>query len=125
MAKILTVCVNAQKGAAKKPGSTITLIANHRVKGDAHAGNRHRQISLLAQESRTLMLEKGVPVNHGDFGENIVTRDISLKDLPAGTMAPGNSQAQSNSDRRQGMPHPLRHLCPGRELYHAPERFFC
>ncbi|MBN2467028.1 MAG: MOSC domain-containing protein [Deltaproteobacteria bacterium] len=86
MARILSACVSSGKGAAKKPVPVITLIPNHGVEGDAHAGEWHRQISLLAQESHETMLRMGVEVKHGDFGENIVTEGIILKDLPVGTL---------------------------------------
>ncbi len=85
MSKILTVCISKKKGTAKKPVVEIKLLPNHGVEGDAHAGDWHRQVSLLAQESHEKMLRKGAEVTHGDFGENIVTEGIILSDLIIGT----------------------------------------
>jgi len=53
--------------------------------GDAHAGDWHRQISLLAQESIDKMVAKGLQVGPGDFAENITTRGLDLVALPIGT----------------------------------------
>ena len=51
---------------------------------DPHAANRHRQISLLADESVDKMREKGAVLQAGDFAENILTKGIDLKSLPIG-----------------------------------------
>ena len=57
------------------------------IEGDAHAGNWHRQVSLLAQESveRLQQLLTKIRLRPGDFGENIVTEGIVLYELPVGT----------------------------------------
>ena len=57
-----------------------------RIEGDAHAGNWHRQISLLAQESVDEMRRTGLTLHAGDFAENIITEGIDLKHLPVGTV---------------------------------------
>jgi len=54
------------------------------IEGDAHAGNWHRQVSLLAMTSIKKMQTKGLEVNKGDFAENITTDGINLVDLPIG-----------------------------------------
>lgn len=59
---------------------------NHGIIGDAHAGNWHRQISLLAQESVDEMRRTGLKLHAGDFAENILTEGIDLKHLPVGTV---------------------------------------
>ena len=54
--------------------------------GDAHAGDCHRQISLLAEESvDTMRAACPIPLGEGVFAENINTRGIDLKHLPVGT----------------------------------------
>lgn len=86
MAEILAVCVSERKGICKRPVERVRLIPDHGIEGDAHAGNWHRQVSLLAQESvDTLQSKITFQLNPGDFAENILTRGISLKDLPVGT----------------------------------------
>jgi MOSC domain-containing protein YiiM len=58
---------------------------NWGLEGDAHAGNWHRQISLLAMESIDKMRAKGLDVGPGDFAENITTEGLVLPELPIGT----------------------------------------
>ena len=58
MAKVKAVCISEHKGTKKKhPVERITVKENHGIVGDAHAGNWHRQISLLAQEAWTKCAE--------------------------------------------------------------------
>lgn len=86
MAEILAVCVSERKGMRKHPEPRVRLVPDHGIEGDAHAGKWHRQVSLLAQESVDTLQEKlAFQLNPGDFAENILTRGISLKDLPVGT----------------------------------------
>ena len=82
---VVNVCTSPRKGTAKRPVPEITLVPQFGIEGDAHAGKWHRQVSLLALESHEIMLAKGADVTHGDFGENIVTKGISLVELPVGT----------------------------------------
>jgi len=63
----------------------VELRENHGIVGDAHAGDWHRQVSLLAQESIDKMRALGLDVNAGDFAENITTRGIDLVSLPIGS----------------------------------------
>ena len=85
MAEIVAVCISEEKGTAKEDVRERTAIGGHGLEGDAHAGPWHRQVSLLAEESRDVMKEKGVDVALGAYGENLITRGIALKDLPVGT----------------------------------------
>ena len=86
MAKVTAVCISEHKGTKKHPVERITVKENHGIVGDAHAGNWHRQISLLADESVDTM-RKACPIelDAGIFAENINTRGITLKTLPVGT----------------------------------------
>jgi MOSC domain-containing protein YiiM len=54
------------------------------LEGDAHAGNWHRQVSLLAWESIEQMRAKGLNVKAGSFAENITTEGVELYTLPVG-----------------------------------------
>lgn len=87
MAKILEVCVSDKKGVQKTPVEQIEMRPDWGIEGDAHAGNWHRQVSLLAQESveRLQQLLTKIRLRPGDFGENIVTEGIVLYELPVGT----------------------------------------
>jgi MOSC domain-containing protein YiiM len=83
--KIVAVCVSETKGERKRQVPWITLQKNHGVYGDAHAGDWHRQVSLLASESIDKMRAKGLSVSAGDFAENITTSGIDLVTLAVGS----------------------------------------
>ena len=51
MAKVKDVCISEKKGEQKHPVDEVLLKVDHGIVGDAHAGNWHRQVSLLAAES--------------------------------------------------------------------------
>jgi MOSC domain-containing protein YiiM len=85
MASVLAVCISENKGERKKPVEAVELRENHGIVGDAHAGDWHRQVSLLAQESIDKMRALGLDVNAGDFAENITTSGIDLVSLPIGS----------------------------------------
>jgi MOSC domain-containing protein YiiM len=82
---IVSVNSSSVKGVVKKPVGRIMLKKDFGVIGDAHAGNWHRQVSLLASEDIAAMNEKGALVAFGDFAENITTRGIDLASLPVGS----------------------------------------
>ena len=86
MASVVSVNISEKKGEQKHPVSEIQLKLRQGIVGDAHAGDWHRQISLLAEESvDTMRAICPVPLNAGVFAENINTTGIDLKNLPIGT----------------------------------------
>ena len=85
MMEVIAVCISEKKGERKHPVPEIALRRDHGIVGDAHAGNWHRQVSLLAEESVDTMRVLGLTLAPGDFAENILTRGIVLKTLPVGT----------------------------------------
>ncbi len=84
-ASVIAVCVSEKKGTRKHTVPEINVRPDHGIEGDAHAGNWHRQVSLLADESVDTMRGKGMDLFAGDFAENVLTRGIDLKALPVGT----------------------------------------
>jgi len=84
-ASVVAVCISLSKGEKKTPVERVELRENHGIVGDAHAGDWHRQVSLLAQESIAKMQAMGLKVDAGDFAENITTTGIDLVSLPIGT----------------------------------------
>ena len=86
MGNVVAVCISEKKGTQKRDIGICKLIEHFGIEGDAHAGKWHRQVSLLARESADLMRKKGLDIEDGDFGENIVTEGIELKSLPVGTV---------------------------------------
>jgi molybdopterin adenylyltransferase len=83
--KILAVNISEEKGTKKNNIQSCTLLKDFGLKGDAHAGPWHRQVSLLANESIEKMRVKGLNVGYGDFAENITTAGVDLVHLPIGT----------------------------------------
>ena len=86
MANVVSVNISERKGEQKHPVPEICLRLRHGIVGDAHAGDWHRQISLLAEESvDTMRASCPIPLDPGVFAENINTEGIDLKHLPVGT----------------------------------------
>jgi MOSC domain-containing protein YiiM len=83
--RIVAVSVSLKKGVKKTNILKGNLIENYGLENDAHAGDWHRQVSLLAIESISKIREKGLDVHPGDFAENITTEGIELWKLPVGT----------------------------------------
>jgi MOSC domain-containing protein YiiM len=83
--RVTAVCISERKGERKRPVDSVELRENHGIVGDAHAGDWHRQVSLLAAESIDRMRAAGADVSAGDFAENITTEGIDLASLPLGT----------------------------------------
>lgn len=78
----------------------VVLVAGVGIEGDAHAGAtvQHvsrkkkdadrpnlRQVHLVSAELHEELVADGFDLDHGGFGENLVTRGIALGDLPVGT----------------------------------------
>ena len=86
MAEVTAVNISEKKGIRKHEVAEIELLPHHGIVGDAHAGDWHRQVSLLAEESIDTMRALGLSLTAGAFAENINTIGISLKTLPVGTL---------------------------------------
>lgn len=84
MAHVTSVNISEKKGTVKHEVPEIQLRIRHGIVGDAHAGDWHRQISMLAEESIDKMREKLPQLKPGAFAENINTIGIDLKSLPVG-----------------------------------------
>lgn len=83
---VKAINISETKGVIKKTIPSGVFIPDHGLDGDAHAGNWHRQVSLLAQESIDKMTQMGVKgLESGKFAENITTEGLSLHTLPVGT----------------------------------------
>jgi len=83
-AKVVAVSISKAKGERKTPVAAVELRENHGIVGDGHAGEWHRQVSLLAMESIAKMQQLGLNVGTGDFAENVTTEGIDLPALPIG-----------------------------------------
>jgi MOSC domain-containing protein YiiM len=83
--ELLSINISVKTGEQKQPVEYAVLKEGHGIEGDAHAGDWHRQVSLLADEAIETMRNKGVDLDYGDFAENITTRGVPLDELPVGT----------------------------------------
>jgi molybdenum cofactor synthesis domain-containing protein len=78
--QVLSVNTSEKKGTIKKPVEKIEL-DDFGVKGDAHSGPWHRQVSLLGKESfAKFSIDAKREVEYGEFAENITTEGILLYD---------------------------------------------
>lgn len=86
MGKVVSLNISPKRGTFKEPVDSIELKVQHGIVGDAHAGDWHRQVSLLDLSSFAKMTSK-VPVElrPGIFAENITTEGVELFTLPIGT----------------------------------------
>lgn len=86
MAKVIAINISKEKGVIKTPVDMGDFQDGFGLEGDAHGGDWHRQVSLLAQESIDKMIQKGgKDLSAGVFAENITTEGIVLYQLPIGT----------------------------------------
>ncbi|MBW2149935.1 MAG: MOSC domain-containing protein [Deltaproteobacteria bacterium] len=82
--KVIAVSVSRTTGVKKENVPSANLIVNHGLEGDAHAGDWHRQVSVLAQESIDKMRAEGLELSPGDFAENVTTEGLDLTSLKIG-----------------------------------------
>ncbi len=83
--QVKAISISEKKSTKKTNVLEAELKIDFGIVGDAHGGNWHRQISLLAIESIDKMIAAGAKVSPGDFAENITTEGIELSKLPIGS----------------------------------------
>lgn len=83
--EVYAICISEAKGTPKHEVASAVLQVEHGIVGDAHAGNWHRQISLLSEETVAQFRKSGIDVANGAFGENILIVGINPVALPIGT----------------------------------------
>jgi len=85
MSKVIAINISEEKGVTKNPIEKGFFKINHGLLGDAHAGDWHRQVSLLGIESIKKMKAVGIEsLSTGQFAENITTEGLTLYELPVG-----------------------------------------
>jgi MOSC domain-containing protein YiiM len=82
--KIIAVCTSKRKGTPKCDIESGVLEENLGLSGDAHAGNWHRQVSLLSIEQIRTMKALGLDVRPGSFAENLTTEGFDLDSVKVG-----------------------------------------
>lgn len=85
MGIVKAVCTSDRKGIQKTAAESIRLLKDFGIEGDAHAGKWHRQVSLLSYEKIEEFKAKGIDLEDGAFGENIIVEGFDLRTLPLGT----------------------------------------
>jgi MOSC domain protein len=85
MGEVMGICISKKRGTAKVEVEEANLIEDFGIEHDAHAGNWHRQVSLLSFETREAFKARGAEIDDGAFGENIIVSGIDLIHLPVGT----------------------------------------
>lgn len=82
---IVAISVSDIRGTKKHNVEKAEFVEEYGIKGDAHAGKWHRQISLLAIESIDgFNASTGYGINPGDFAENVTIRGLDLLSVPVG-----------------------------------------
>lgn len=99
-AHVVAVSRSPVHGFSKEPQPSISLLAGQGVQGDAHCGEtvqhlylkrknplapNRMQVHLFQAELLDDLAELGFQIGPGQIGENILTRGLSLIDLPEGT----------------------------------------
>ena len=82
----MSVCTSEAKGTQKKNVGTAEFVEDWGIKGDAHAGKWHRQVSLLSYDKIEEFRARGAEVADGAFGENLVVEGFDFAKLPVGTI---------------------------------------
>ena len=85
MGRLTAICISDRRGIQKHYVDNATLKADWGIDGDAHAGNWHRQVSILDQEKIDEFNAKGANVIAGAFGENLIVEGVDVLSLPIGS----------------------------------------
>ncbi len=110
--RVRAVCVSRARGTEKQAVPEGHFLVDFGIQGDAHAGNWHRQVSLLSYDKVEAFNQRGAGVADGAFGENLVVEGIDFASLPVGTiLCAGTVQLE--------MTQPLRHLQADGRMHHA------
>ncbi|MEG0396312.1 MAG: MOSC domain-containing protein, partial [Oscillospiraceae bacterium] len=86
MGKVIAVCLSEKRGTQKVNVHSAVFRQGYGIEGDAHAGDWHRQVSLLSFNKIEEFRARGAEVCDGAFGENLVVEGIDFRNLPVGTL---------------------------------------
>lgn len=81
----MAICISEKRGTQKVNINEANFVENFGIEQDAHAGNWHRQVSLISLERIEEFKQRGAQVEPGAFGENVIVQGIDFKNLPVGT----------------------------------------
>ena len=83
---VKAVCISERRGIQKKAVPEAVFKEHWGIENDAHAGNWHRQVSLLSFERIEDFRKRGADVEDGSFGENLIVNGIDFRSLPVGSI---------------------------------------
>ena len=86
MGIVKAICVSDVRGIQKKNIDSASFDAGYGIRGDAHGGDWHRQISMISSDKVKEFNSKGADVKSGDFAENLVVEGFDFKNLPVGSL---------------------------------------
>ena len=79
------ICISEKRGTQKHEVSEAKFVSDWGIESDAHAGHWHRQVSLLSLQKIEEFRARGVAVEFGAFGENLIVDGYDFRNLPVGT----------------------------------------
>ena len=79
------ICISEKRGTQKHEVSEAKFVSDWGIENDAHAGHWHRQVSLLSLQKIEGFRARGVAVEFGAFGENLIVDGYDFRNLPVGT----------------------------------------
>ncbi|MHC4563919.1 MAG: molybdenum cofactor synthesis domain-containing protein [Planctomycetota bacterium] len=86
MPTVQAICISDAKGERKTPVESAIFRADYGIESDAHAGQWHRQVSLLAAEDVETIRRKGATdLSDGDFAENVIVSGLAVDSFGLGT----------------------------------------
>jgi len=83
---VKALCVSDVRGIQKKYVDSAFFDEGFGIRGDAHGGDWHRQVSMISSEKVKDFNSKGAGVKAGDFAENLVVEGFDFKNLPVGSL---------------------------------------
>lgn len=86
MGKVIAICVSEKRGTIKHEIPQAEFVVDWGIREDAHAGNWHRQVSLLSADKIEAFNARGANVTPGAFGENLVVEGYDFRAMPVGTL---------------------------------------
>ncbi len=86
MGTVKALCISENIGEQKTPIESAVFRADHGIEADAHAGQWHRQVSLLAESDIETIREKGLDdLSDGAFAENVILSGMDLNSCGLGS----------------------------------------
>jgi MOSC domain-containing protein YiiM len=82
---VRAVCISEKRGTQKINIQEANFLTDFGIENDAHAGNWHRQVSLISYEKIEAFNARGAEVEEGAFGENLIVEGFDFRTMPVGT----------------------------------------